>query len=290
MNNISKINLNQLRDVLPVVEECCRQLQIDFYVVGALAKEIWFAAEGIVTGGTKDVDFAIFVSDEYQFDQLKRVLIDDYGFRPARENSFVLFAPNGTQIDILPFGSLEVEDGVAVAGQGLTKIKVNGFKEVYLKSVREVRVLDERSYKIATLPGIILLKLIAFDDRPEQRAKDPRDCMTIIRHYFNLESDLIWDHHNDLFDHDRSLALIASRVIGREMRIPLLENTQLMNRVVGILERHISLRERSPFIEQMALMSEDSDDDSDSDIDYAMTIEDYVNRLSEILTGIKEER
>src|SRR5690606_3374402 len=98
MINISRTNLNELRDVLPVVEQCCRQLQIDFYIVGALAKEIWFAAEGIVTGGTKDVDFAIFVSDEHQFDQLKSALIDNHGFRRAKGNSFVLFAPNGTQI------------------------------------------------------------------------------------------------------------------------------------------------------------------------------------------------
>lgn len=172
MNNISKVNSNQLRDVLSVVEQCCRQLQIDFYIVGALAKEIWFAAEGIVTGGTKDVDLASFVSDEHQFDQLKSALIDNHGFRQAKENSFALFAPNGTQIDILPFGSVEVEDGIAVKGQDLKKIKINGFKEVYSASLQDVKVLNEKSYKIATLPGIILLKLIAFDDRPEHRGKD----------------------------------------------------------------------------------------------------------------------
>lgn len=56
-----------------------------------------------------------------------------------------------------------------------------------------------------------------------------------------------------------------------------------MNRVVGILERHTSLRERSPFVVQMALMSVGSD--------YAMMmIDDYVSYLREILTGIKEER
>ena len=284
MNNISKINSNQLREVLPVVDQCCRQLQIDFYIIGALAKEIWFAAEGIVTGGTKDVDFAIFVSDEHQFYQLKSALIDSHGFHQAKENSFVLFAPNKTQIDILPFGSLEVENGVTVAGQGLTKIKVNGFKEVYLESVQEVKLLDDKLYKIATLPGIVLLKLVAFDDRPEQRGKDPLDCMAIIENYFNLQSDLIWDHHNDLFDDDRPLVLFASRVIGREMRKPLLENAQLMNRVVGILERHISFRERSPFIAQIARMAGDSDHAG------AMTIEDYVSCLSEILMGIKEEQ
>lgn len=289
MSNISKMKSSQLREVLPVVEECCRKLDIDFYIIGALAREIWFSGGGLLTGGTRDIDLALFVSDENQFDQLKGLLIEDQGFHKAKENAFVLFAPNGTQIDILPFGSLEVEDGVVVPSKGLTKIKVNGFKEVYLKSVTEVRVLEERTYKIATLSGIFLLKLVAFDDRPEQRAKDAGDCMTIIEHFFDLQSDLIWENHNDLFDSDRSLQQIGSRVIGREMRRPLLENTQLMGRVIAILENHIRLREQSQFVQLMAEMSEDNYyDEGESEGDFELTIEDCVSYLAEILSGIRE--
>src|SRR5690606_14754234 len=71
MSNISKMKSSQLREVLPVVEECCRKLDIDFYIIGALAREIWFSGVGLLTGGTRDIDLALFVSDENQFDQLK---------------------------------------------------------------------------------------------------------------------------------------------------------------------------------------------------------------------------
>ncbi len=37
--------------------------------------------------------------------------------------------------------------------------------------------------KAATLPAIVLLKLIAYDDRPEHRIKDPGDIAGII-YYF----------------------------------------------------------------------------------------------------------
>ncbi len=283
------MNSSHLRDVLPVVEECCRDLAIDFYIIGALAREIWFSGRGLHTGGTRDVDLAIFVNNEHQFDQLKTLLVKDQGFYKAKENAFVLFAPNGLQIDILPFGSLEIEDGVAVASQGLTKAKINGFKEVYLKSVREVRVLDEKTFKIATLPGIFLLKLIAFDDRPEQRAKDAGDCMAIIEHFFDLQSDLIWENHNDLFGAERSLLLIGSRVIGREMQKPLSESTQLMNRVVEILERHINLREQSRFVELMARTQRSNFVENENDY-YTTPIAHCVHYLSEILAGIQEGR
>lgn len=125
------------------------------------------------------------------------------------------------QIDILPFGQLEVDDGVAVEGEGLNRIKVNGFKEVYLASVEYVYVLKDKQFKVATLPGIFLLKLIAFDDRPDQRPNDPEDCVQIIQNFFNLQSDIIYGHHNDLFGNDdQPLELISARVIGREMRNP----------------------------------------------------------------------
>ena len=63
MRNSSKINLNearnsQLREVLLTVDECCLQLGIDFYILGALARDAWFTKEGIATRATKDVDFA----------------------------------------------------------------------------------------------------------------------------------------------------------------------------------------------------------------------------------------
>ncbi len=91
------------------------------------------------------------------------------------------------------------------------------------------------------------------------------------------------------FDSDRSLQQIGSRVIGREMRRPLLENTQLMGRVIAILENHIRLREQSQFVQLMAEMSEDNYyDEGESEGDFELTIEDCVSYLAEILSGIRE--
>ncbi len=265
------------RNALLAVEHACLSLQLNFYILGALAKEIWFRNQRIPSRGTRDVDIAVFVTDESQFQQLKQLLIESHSFLDSKENAFVLHAPGSIQVDILPFGQLEVSDGVAVSGSELSRIKVNGFQEVYFRNIASVRVLEDRHYKIATLPGLVLLKLIAFDDRPEQRDKDPLDCLAIIEHYFELQSDLIWDSHNDLFTESPNLKRIAARVIGREMRRSLDENLQLRERIESILQSHIMLREKSAFVMTMASQVYTS-------------VEDCTGYLAEILAGIGEER
>ncbi|MBL7846234.1 MAG: hypothetical protein JNL40_02105 [Cyclobacteriaceae bacterium] len=265
------------RNALLAVEQACLALRLDFYVLGALAKEVWFRSERIASRGTRDVDIAVFVSEEDQFQRLKELLIVDHAFTGSKENSFVLRAPGGIQVDILPFGQLEVNNGVAVSGGGLNRIKVNGFKEVYFRNIASARVLEDREYKIATLPGIVLLKLIAYDDRPEQRDKDPLDCIAIIENYFELQSNLIWDSHNDLFSDNANLKMIAARVIGREMQGSLYENLQLRERIEKILGHHIELGERSSFVMKMASQTN-------------ATIENCTEYLSEILNGIRDER
>ena len=280
MKNFLKINLDEreespLKEVLLAVDQCCLELDIDFYILGALARDIWFTEQQIAARGTKDLDFAMLVRETGLFLQLKELLAKKHDFVTVKDNQFALIAPNKMQIDILPFGALEVEDGVTVEGEGLNRIKVNGFKEVYLESVREAYVLDGKSFKVATLPGIFLLKLIAFDDRPDQRQNDPVDCLSIIEKFFELQSDLIYENHNDLFGDDGPLILISARVIGREMRKPLGENADLKARVVGILKGHIDLREKSSFILQMA--------------SYAyLATEECALYLEGVLTGIQD--
>jgi len=264
-----------LKEVLLAVDECCIELGIDFYILGALARDVWFTEKGIPASGTKDVDFAVFLSETEQFSQLKERLMQKHEFVTVKGNEFVLLAPNKMQIDVLPFGKLEVEDGVTVKGEGLTKIKVNGFKEVYLQSVMDAYVLEGKKFKVATLPGIFLLKLIAFDDRPDQRQNDPVDCLSIIENFFELQSDLIYDYHNDLFGDDRPLEQISARVIGREMRKPLSENSDLKVRITEILKDHVKLKEKSSFILQMA--------------SYAyLATEDCTLYLGEVLNGIQD--
>lgn len=98
------------------------------------------------------------------------------------------------------------------------------------------------------------MKLIAFDDRPEKRTKDARDIASIISHFFDLQADLIYNDHTDLFTDDndnRSLEEISAIVIGREIRKIVGSNESLKERLHQILHSHIDLKEESSFVRNM---------------------------------------
>ncbi len=147
----------------------------------------------------------------------------------------MLIAPDHRQIDILPFGEIEKEGKVTVKGTGMTTLYVDGMKEVFEEGVLGVSFEEKITFKVCTLPGIVLLKLIAYDDRPEIRRDDLIDISDILLHFFNIYDELIWSEHNDLFGDDKSLEKVSSRVLGREMGRILKRNEKLTERVIGIL-------------------------------------------------------
>ena len=134
-------------------------------------------------------------------------------------------------------------------------------------------------FKVATLPAIVLLKLIAFDDRPENRMKDARDIANIILHYFDLQADFIYANHSDIFDRDTralddiTLQEISGIVIGREIRRIADRNMQLQIRLTTILKLQLDLAENSAFIRNMVEETE-------------MTLEEVAKWVSAILRGL----
>ena len=127
--------------------------------------------------------------------------------------------------------------------------------EVYRAGTETVALDTGHRFEVATLPSIVLLKLIAFDDRPERRSKDARDIAGIIHHFFDLQAPLIYSEaHLDLFEgdiDDSSLQEIAAIVIGREIRKIISRNEALTQRVQAILHGHIAMEENSAFVRNM---------------------------------------
>lgn len=64
----------QVAAMLKAIESVLQQLDIDFYVVGAIARDIQLG-EFVHVRKTNDVDVAIRVGDEHQFNALKSALV-----------------------------------------------------------------------------------------------------------------------------------------------------------------------------------------------------------------------
>lgn len=247
-----RIRGGDLKEVFDALEEAFNAIGIDYYLIGAIARDIWYSGSNKTFRQTKDVDFAVLVGSKLEYEAVKHYLKENKNFQDTKGNSFVMLTPQGIQIDILPFGSIEIDDRVDVEGGGLTSIKVNGFMEVYLSGTEKIETETGHQFKVATLPSIILLKLIAFDDRPEKRTKDARDIANILAHFFDLQAELIYHEHHYIFGNDeQTLEEISAVVIGRELKKICSTNQALVERLRETLQKHIDLKENSVFIRNM---------------------------------------
>lgn len=250
--NLSGIRQGEFKEVFDALEQAFDIVGIDFYLIGALARDVWYSRENKVFRTTKDVDFAVMVGNQKEYEDLKAYLIAKNKFQDTKENPFVMLAPSGVQVDILPFGEVDIDEGVKLEEIGLANIKVNGFMEVYQSGTQQVKIETGHQFKIATLPAIVLLKFIAFDDRPEHRLKDARDIANILMHFFDLQTELIYEHHSDLFGgEDLGLEEISAIVIGREIRKIIGTNESLLMRLQKIITGLIEKQENSAFIRNM---------------------------------------
>jgi predicted nucleotidyltransferase len=240
-----KINYEQLRqqpeltEMLAALERGFKKFGIDYYLVGAVARDVWMSGINNIAPRrtTGDIDFGVLINDKGVYEALKNYLIETEGFHPTKENAFVLLWKNKMEVDLLPFGSIEDEDGkVTIQGTGYTSIHVPGFNEVYEEGLPELELEDEHRFKFCTLPGIVVLKIIAWDDRPEVRRDDIKDISDILNHFFNMYDNEIWEKHYDLFtDENIDLKHVAARVMGREMSKIARRNKKLFTRIENIL-------------------------------------------------------
>ena len=257
--NLSDIRESELKEVFDALEEAFHGSEIDFYLIGAIARNIWYSRGSKSFRSTRDLDFAVLISNREDYEKVRSYLIEHKSFRATRNNSFIMLSSTGVEIDILPFGQIEIDDEVTFSGTGLSNIRVNGFMEVYRAGTEDIKLQTGHNFKVATLAGIVLLKLVAFDDRPEIRSKDARDITNIITHYFDLQAEMIYENHADLFaDEEVSLSEISATVIGREINKMVAGNEHLHQRLISIISKQIESNRNSSFIRNMVSESKGS--------------------------------
>ncbi|ALJ04492.1 hypothetical protein APS56_04760 [Pseudalgibacter alginicilyticus] len=203
------------KEVFDIIDDVLVKLNIPYYLIGASAVALELLKGGIKPSrGTKDIDFAIMISSIQEFEAVVEALLK-YGFNKV-EAPWTLYNDRlNIAIDLLPFGEIE-EKFTIQFNERYTDLHVLGFSEV-LQESGTVQI-EEKSLKIPSLPGMVVLKLIAWSDRPEDRDNDLYDILRIIEHYFDLNFDEIVEHHNDTFPEEDDLDQfkIAARVLGRK--------------------------------------------------------------------------
>ena len=172
--------------VLRAVHATAVAQRLEFFVAGALARDIWLDyIYGVPAARlTRDIDIGIHVSSWAEFHALRARLIADAGFVPDVHRIHRLrMASSGVPLDIVPFGGVEDKARrIAWPPDGSTVMTLLGFAEVfaaapYLELAPRLRV------RVTHLAGLAALKLLSWSERGRETNRDAVDFWMIVRHY-----------------------------------------------------------------------------------------------------------
>lgn len=242
----SKLPAEQVNIIREVVRAAESQ-RLRLFIVGAQARDLLlqYVYDLPIHRATDDIDFGIIVESWDEFTKLRDNLIVDKKFQPHRIMRQRLVHESGLLIDLVPFGDLEEVSGqISWPPDFSIVMSTVGFREAYDHSI-EVRITDGLIVRVASLPGLALMKIVAWDDRRFER--DAQDLGLIMRHYLDAgnqdrvysEQGDCFDLLNEEFDYEKASAHILGRDIGRlvtDISLPILERVLPKGRDQGNLD------------------------------------------------------
>jgi predicted nucleotidyltransferase len=284
MSNISLDLSNKLPaeqvNIIRHVVRAAESHQLRLFIVGAQARDLLlqYVYDLPVHRATNDIDFGIIVESWDEFTKLRDDLIVDKKFQPHRIIRQRLVHESGLLIDLVPFGGLEEVSGqISWPPDFSIVMSTAGFPEAYETSV-EIRIADDLIVKVASLAGLALMKIVAWDERRFER--DVEDLALIMRHYLDAgnqdriytEEGDCFDLLNEEFDYDKASARILGRDTGRLV-------TDISR---SILERVLSQESDKGSLETLAMVMIRNSASYYGNYDMALSM------LTELRTGMSE--
>lgn len=246
MTNISlnisdKINPEHQK-VIRQLKQVLDQLGIPFFIIGASARD--FVVEYLhdieSPRMTLDIDFAVRIDTWQQYDLIHEALLKVPGFKKTNQKQ--RFECGDTIIDIVPFGQVSDKGNViSWPPEHDVFMCVSGFEDAFKYSIKvQIAEDPDLEIKVPTIPGMVLMKLISWDDAGHSRPKDAQDVYFLALNYKNTDVvDRLFIENHELFvseGYDDQMASI--RLLGQDMaRIC---HAETKNTVTEILTRETS--------------------------------------------------
>ncbi len=212
-------------DILRAVAKAARAEGIDYMLVGATARDILlYHVLGLASPrATRDVDFAVAVKGWGQFDAVKARLVASGQFKDeerALQRLYYKARDFDFPLDLVPFGDIGGERN-EVAWPPDMKIIMNvaGYNDVLAAAVNVV-LMPGLEGKVVSLPGLGVLKLIAWSDRGKANPKDARDLIHLMENYTAAGNiDRVYDEEGVIeaggYDPDLAGVYLLGKDIGR---------------------------------------------------------------------------
>ena len=268
--------------LIPIFENIAKiadSLRIPFFVIGATARDLILEhGYGIRSfRATRDLDLAIQVEDWEKYAILSKTLLESGLFGTDRIPHRFIYKER-QYIDIVPFGRIENARGEIIwPPQNETSMSVVGFSEAYehtlIVRLRAESVLD---VKVASLPGLTVLKLISWKDRRTGKDRDASDLAHIIKNYYQADNEdrLFNENYNIMEELDHRIEVAGARLLGHDIKAMVKQETKEL--ILRILNEETD--ENSEF-RLLATMSKGS-------LSYDEDFEEYKTLLLELQKGI----
>ena len=177
-----------LVETLHSLAECYAALNMDLYVVGAVARDLALRLLQINDPyrGTMDLDAAVLLSDWKQYQQFTEILLSHKFLKATEKQRFYYVSTTGGHrymVDIVPFGTIAHQELLAWPPDGRPVMSVRCFEDV-MSHADTVSVDNAFSFHLASLSGQFLIKLDAWSDRHTLTKKDASDMVHILRNVY----------------------------------------------------------------------------------------------------------
>lgn len=277
--NISSEDLNNplLKELLKKLTDYFQSIGSEFYVIGATARDL--VLSGIhrqpSTRRTADLDIAIAIKDWDKFEQISKELCEIESFTKGPHQSQRFIFQNVYDIDIVPFGEIaKANKNIYWPPEEEFAMSVVGFTEV-ANNTLDVAIDNEFTVKVASLPGIFILKLTAFNDRKNQTNKDADDLAFIIENYLEINIDRAAAENYDIYEAENFNSFTAgATLLGRDIKSILGGNSETIQTFIQMLEDELKLEEESPLLNQII--------ETHKNIEYEIAVEALNNLLQEL--------
>lgn len=178
------------------------ELQIPFLLVGATARDMLLEHVHDMSKErrTLDVDIGVLVGSWSEY-SIFTAAMTDRGFERHPHKVHNFRSEKGVVIDVVPFGGLaDAEGRIAWPPDDNPAMSVTGFSDA-LKHCLQLEIAAGQLVNVVSLPGLAVLKLLAWNDRRYDSAKDAQDLALLLRLYGDFAKDRLFDSELGLMEH-----------------------------------------------------------------------------------------
>jgi predicted nucleotidyltransferase len=207
--------------VVRCLDTVAKVLDTPFFLAGAAARDLilvnlWGMSPGRKTA---DIDFAFAVDDWRQYERLRAELVNTGKFAPdSRQSQRLLFKEFRLPVDFVPFRGVASEaHTIAWPPNGDFVMNIAGFEAAFAAALR-VELQPGLTVCAASLPGLAVLKTLAWSDRHLLTNKDAADLYRLLSTYHDAgNEDRLFDNELELLEAvGYDLTLAGSRLLGRD--------------------------------------------------------------------------